>query len=264
MSGAAKEKAVKPAKPVKATRPTKGTKATKVDRAAAATTGPRTSRAPKRAKQPSVVVGGVPVVDLLPPEVRAERRAGVAVRRTWFGVAGAAAVVAIAVGAATASGIQAQGDLQAAQAETQQQLLEQGKYTEVRDVQSDIERLTAAQVVGGSTEIIWRDFLTDLQGTLPAGVSVTTITLDQASPIADYAQADSPLQGARVGTLTFTAESATLPSVPDWLDGLATLPGYTDATPGTVSLEEGVYDATVTMHIDQRAFSGRYSKEDAS
>ena len=50
----------------------------------------------------------------------------------------------------------------------------------------------------------------------------------------------------------------------DDLDGLATLPGYTDATPGTVSLEEGVYDATVTMHIDQRAFSGRYSKEDAS
>ena len=146
MSRAAKEKAVKAAKPTKATKPSK------VDRAAAAvTTGPRTSRAPGRTKQPVVVVGGVPVVDLLPPEVRAERRAGVAVRRTWFGVAGAAAVVAIAVGAATASGIQAQGDLQAAQAETQQQLLEQGKYTEVRDVQSDIERLSAAQVVGGST-----------------------------------------------------------------------------------------------------------------
>jgi len=225
---------------------------------------PEAKQARARAKAVQVVVGGVPVVDLLPPEVRAERRAGVAVRRTWMGVAGAAAVVAIAVGAATASGITAQGDLEAAQAETQQLLVEQGRYTEVRDVQADIDRLVAAQGVGGSTEIIWRDFLTDLQGTLPDGVSVTTITLDQASPVEDYAQADSPLQGARVGTLTFTAESATLPSLPEWLDGLATLPGYTDATPGTVSLEEGVYDATVTMHIDQRAFSGRYSKEGTS
>ncbi|GAB2979863.1 hypothetical protein [Frigoribacterium salinisoli] len=225
---------------------------------------PLTRRPRAGAKAVQVAVGGVPVVDLLPPEVRAERRAGVAVRRTWMGVAAAAAVVAIGVGAATASQITAQGDLEAAQAETQQLLVEQGRYTEVRDVQADIDRLTAAQVVGGSTEIVWRDFLTDLQGTLPAGVSVTTITLDQASPVEDYAQADSPLQGARVGTLTFTAESATLPSLPEWLDGLATLPGYTDATPGTVSLEEGVYDATVTMHIDQRAFSGRYTKEDAS
>ena len=65
MSRAAKEKAVKAAKPTKATKPSK------VDRAAAATTGPRTSRAPGRAKQPVVVVGGVLVVDLLPPEVRA-------------------------------------------------------------------------------------------------------------------------------------------------------------------------------------------------
>lgn len=250
-------------RPPKAPKPPKASKAPK---AVAAPGGPASATAPTaggapRAAKDVIVIGGVPRVDLLPPEVRAERRAGVAVRRTWFGVVGAAAVVALAVGATVALNITAQADLLGAQAETQSLLVEQGKYTEVRDVQRDIDRLMAAQAVGGSTEIIWRDFLTDLQGTLPPGVVVSTITLDQATPIETYAQGDAPLQGARVGTLTFTATSATLPSVPDWLDGLATLPGYTDATPGTVTLEEGVYDATVTMHIDQRAFSGRYAKD---
>jgi len=210
-------------------------------------------------KTATAVVGGLPRVDLLPPEVRAERRGGVAVRRAWMGVIGAAAVAGIAVGAATLHSMEAQTELLASQADTQQLLIEQGKYTEVRDTQSEITLLTAAQAVAGATEIAWPSYLAQIQATLPTGVTVSTISIDQATPIADYAQSDTPLQGARIGTVTFTAESETLPSVPDWLDGLATLPGYTDATPGTVSLEDGVYEATVTMHIDQRAFSNRFA-----
>ena len=210
-------------------------------------------------KTATAVVGGLPRVDLLPPEVRAERRGGVAVRRAWMGVVGAAAVAGIAVGAATLHSIEAQDELLASQADTQQLLLEQGKYTEVRDTQSEITLLTAAQAVAGATEIALPSYLAQIQATLPAGVTVSTISIDQATPTSDYAQSDTPLQGARIGTVTFSARSAELPSVPDWLDGLATLPGYTDATPGSVSLENGVYEATVTMHIDQRAFSNRFA-----
>jgi Tfp pilus assembly protein PilN len=210
-------------------------------------------------KSATAVVGGLPRVDLLPPEVRAERRSGVVVRRAWMGVVGAAVVVGIAAGGATLGSIEASDDLLAAQAETQQLLLAQGRYTEVREVKSDIQLLTAAQTVAGATEIPWPSYLAQIQATLPAGVTITTITIDQASPIADYEQSETPLQGARVGTVTFAAQSTTLPSVPDWLDGLAALPGYTDATPGSVSLEEGVYEATVTMHIDQGAFSDRFA-----
>ena len=210
-------------------------------------------------KTATVTVGGLPRVDLLPPEVRAERHSGVVVRRAWMGVVGAAVVVAIAAGGATLGSIEANDELLASQAETQQLLIEQGRYTAVREVKADIQLLTAAQTVAGAAEIPWPSYLAQIQATLPDGVTVSTITIDQASPIADYEQSDTPLQGARVGTVTFTAQSATLPSVPDWLDGLATLPGYTDATPGTVALEEGVYEATVTMHIDQGAFSNRFA-----
>jgi len=210
-------------------------------------------------KTATATVGGLPRVDLLPPEVRAERRSGVAVRRAWMGVVGAAVVAGIAVGGATLHSIEAQDELVAAQADTQQLLLEQGKYTDVRETKADITLLTAAQAVAGATEIAWPSYLAQIQATLPAGVTVSTIAIDQATPTEDYAQSDTPLQGARVGTVTFSAKSDTLPSVPDWLDGLATLPGYTDATPGSVTLEEGVYEATVTMHIDQRAFSNRFA-----
>jgi len=210
-------------------------------------------------KTAAVTIGGLPRVDLLPPEVRAERRSGVAVRRTWMGVVGAAAVVGIAVGGATLRSMEAQDELLAAQAETQQLLLEQGKYTEVRDTKTEITLLSAGQAVAGATEIAWPSYLRQIQATLPAGVTVSTIVIDQASPIVDYVQADAALQGTRIGTVTFTAQSESLPSVPDWLDGLTTLPGYTDATPGTVTLEAGVYEATVTMHIDQSAFSNRFA-----
>ena len=74
-------------------------------------------------KTATAVVGGLPRVDLLPPEVRAERRGGVAVRRAWMGVIGAAAVVGIAVGGATLRSMEAQDELIAAQADTQQLLL---------------------------------------------------------------------------------------------------------------------------------------------
>ena len=214
------------------------------------------SRAKKTA---TAVVGGLPRVDLLPPEVRAERRSGVTVRRAWMGVVGAAAIAGIAIGGATLRSIEAQDELMAAQADTQQLLLEQGKYSDVRDLKTEITKLAAAQAVAGSTEIAWPSYLAQIEATLPAGVTVSTITIDQASPVAEYAQSDNSLQAPRIGTVMFTAQSVTLPSVPDWLDGLATLPGYTDATPGTVDLKDGFYEASVTMHIDQRAFSNRFA-----
>jgi hypothetical protein len=210
-------------------------------------------------KTATAVVGGLPRVDLLPPEVRAERRSGVTVRRAWMGVIGVAAVVGIAIGGATLRSMEAQDELLVAQSETQQLLLEQGKYTEVRDTKTEITLLSTAQAVAGATEIAWPSYLAQIQATLPAGVTVSTIVIDQASPVEDYAQADAALQAARIGTVTFTASSESLPSLPQWLDGLTALPGYTDATPGTVSLEDGVYEATVTMHIDQSAFSNRFA-----
>jgi hypothetical protein len=210
----------------------------------------------------AITVGGAPRVDLLPPEVRAERRAASTTRRTWLGVVVLVAATVVASGAATLGSLSAADDLAMVQSETSTLLAQQAKFSEVRDTQSQVDLIESGQAVGGSTDIDWATYLRSVQGTLPVGVTVTSVSLDQASPLESYAQGTSPLEGSRVATVVFTATSPTLPAVPVWLDGLATLPGFADATPGSVAFSDGVYEATVTMHITADAFSGRFDEKD--
>ena len=208
-----------------------------------------------------LVIGGVPRVDLLPPEVKARRKAKAIHRLLGYGVAAVALVVVAAIGGVSALGLQAQAQLSSAQLQTGVILAQQKKYLEVRQVQREVSLVQAAQQVGASTEISWKDYLMKVQSTLPANVVIKTVTIDSATPLAIYAQPTAPLQGARVATLTFEATSPTLPEVPVWLTALATLPGFADATPGSVSLDptNNVYTAKITMHINEAAFDGRFA-----
>lgn len=215
----------------------------------------------------SAVVGLAPGVDLLPKEVHAERRERRAVRRAWLGVVGVAAVVAVGIGAATATALHAGADLRSAEAETTALLGQQGQYAEVRGVESDSALLDAAQKVGGSTEIDWSTYLHSVQASLPSTVTITSVTVDSSSPIADFTQATGPLQGQRVATVSVVASSPTLPSVPDWLDSVRSLRGYVDASASSVTLADdaagtGGYTVNMTIHVNQDAYDGRYADEE--
>jgi mRNA-degrading endonuclease toxin of MazEF toxin-antitoxin module len=216
------------------------------------------SRASKAAV---LVVGGEPRVDLLPPEIYRERAAAVIRRRLLIGVFGVIAIVAVSTGASTVLAIQAQGQLADEQARTSSLLADQTKYIEVRSVQSKVALVKAAQQVGVSTEIDWKKYLDNVQATLPSTVAIDTVTLDFASPISAYVQPTAPLQGTRVGTVTFTAKSAVLPDVPTWLNALATLPGFADALPGSVTLDPTtkVYTVDITMHVNDSAYAKRFT-----
>lgn len=214
-----------------------------------------------RGKDTGITVGGAPRVDLLPPEVRAERRTAALTRRAWAGVLVIGVLAAIGSGAAFLQRVQAEDSLMMAQSETQSLLMSQTKYADLKATQAKVDVSTGAQKVGGSTDIDWPTYLEKVQGTLPVGVTIVSVSLDQASPLAAYAQSTAPLQGSRVATLTFQATSPTLPSIPDWLNGLATLPGFADAQPGSVALEEGSYTADITMHITADALSGRFDQK---
>ena len=206
-------------------------------------------------------VGGEPRVDLLPPELFAQRKAAGNLRRLGLGVVLVALLVIGTIGLATFHSLRAQADLVAEQSRTQALLAQQKKYIEVRKVQVEVSSLQAAQQVGTSTEIDWKKYLTAVQATLPANVTLNSVTIDSASPLAAYAQSTVPLQGSRVATLSFTAVSPTLPEVPAWLDSLTSLPGYTDASPGSVTRDAatGAYTVDITMHINQAAFTKRFA-----
>ncbi|ARC55738.1 hypothetical protein AS850_01435 [Frondihabitans sp. 762G35] len=259
----------KPARAAKTPKPTpdappraRNAKAT-VESAAAPQRAPK---APRRGdvRAAGLGAGAEPRVDLLPPEVRAERRSGQMVGRAWLAVGVVAALVVIGTGSATLYSASAKSKLADSQAQTGELLAQQTKYKDVRTYQAQSTLVSAAQSVGGSTEIDWNTYLAKVQASLPTGVTITSVTIDSTDPLKAYAQATTPLQGERVATLTFTATSAELPAVPTWLDDLTKLPGYTDASPGSVAFDAStkLYTANITMHITQAAYSGRYTTKD--
>lgn len=216
------------------------------------------SRTPRIAP---LVVGGQPRANLLPPEIILKRKQLKTRRALRAGVLLVAVVTAAACAATFGVASVAQVQASAAQENLTRLIAEQGTYKEVRDVQDTIATITAGQLVGSSTEIAWQDYLTRLQGTLPEGVRLQNVSIASGTPMSAFGQSDGPLQGARVAELTFTATSSTLPTIPDWLRSMSLLPGFVDATPGSVKQDNGIYTAEVLMHINSDAFSMRFDPE---
>jgi hypothetical protein len=215
----------------------------------------------RASKNSNMVIGGESRVDLLPQELRVKRKGRVVRRRLGFLVILVAVIVVGISALVRAQAVQAKFELSIEQGNTQSIVLEERKYVEVQNIQKQADTILAAQQVGTSTEINWKNYLNSVQATLPANVSLGSISIDSATPFAIYAQASAPLQGERIATLSFTAISSTLPQVPKWLVALATLPGYADANPGTVNRNEsGSYSVNITMHINESAIAHRYSK----
>ena len=213
-----------------------------------------------KAKGEALVIGGESRAQLLPPEVLLKRKGKVVRRRLGFVVLLVALLVISGTALVRAQAQQAKASLAIEQANTQSLLMQQRKYVEVRKVQQQVDTIIAAQQVGTATEINWEQYLTSVQATLPPNVTIDTINIDSATPFAPYTQATAPLQGARIATLSFTAKSSTLPEVPAWLDALTTLPGYADASPGSVTRNEtGAYSVSITMHINEAAFTNRFA-----
>jgi hypothetical protein len=218
----------------------------------------------KIGKAQSLAIGGEPRVDLIPHEVRQSRRAKVSRRRLGFLVVLVAVLVLGETALVRAQALQAQRQLAIAVANAKSLELQESKYGEVQKIQNQVDTIQAAQEVGTSTEIDWREYLISVQATLPSNVTLDSINIDSATPFAPFTQATAPLQGSRIATLSFTAKSATLPKVPAWLNALTSLTGYSDASPGSVTRNDaGWYLVNITMHINEAAFTHRFAKAGA-
>ncbi|MET4638624.1 hypothetical protein [Mycetocola sp. 2940] len=209
-------------------------------------------------------VGGVPRADLLPLEIRREHKGRKTRTNLLWGVVAVVVLVFIGTGASYYFAFTSQLSLLAAQNRTNELLIEQQKYSEVRVVQDELADVEAAQKVGAGTEIDWKAYIDRVEASLPGGAVLGNVEVEGASPLIDYAQPSAPLQGLRVATLTFSATTETLPDTDAWLVALADLPGFTDANPDSVAIDEetGTYLTLVTMHIGEDAWSERFVPED--
>ncbi|TFD35500.1 hypothetical protein E3T34_02860 [Cryobacterium sp. TMT1-62] len=213
----------------------------------------------RTSKIDDLVVGGEPRVDLLPPEVRARQKGKILRRGLAAGMLGVVVLVGSGVAAASWGAAQGRSELAVAQTRTGDLLAEQTKYIEVRRVQDELATSLAAREVGASTEIDWRAYLQDVREVLPADVTIDTVDIDSASPLVLYEQPTVPLQASRVATIMISMTSPNLPTVPEWLKAMGTLPGFADGNPGSITrTDTGAYLVDLTLHINESAYSNRF------
>ncbi|TFC47059.1 hypothetical protein E3T26_07365 [Cryobacterium sp. TMT1-21] len=207
-----------------------------------------------------LILGGEPRVDLLPPVVKSRQKSKALRRALGLGVVAAVVLVSAGVALASWQATIGQEQLAEAQQRTTGLLAEQTQYIEVRQIQDDVDLSIAARQVGASTEVDWKTYLEEIRAVLPSDVTIDTVDIKAASPLVLFEQPTAPLQAARIATIMLTMTSPSLPTVPEWLTELKSLPGYADGSPGSIKRSEtGTYQVDLTLHINEGAYSNRFA-----
>jgi hypothetical protein len=206
--------------------------------------------------EPKLEVGGVPRVDLLPPEVHARRQDARLNRVLLIALVVVVALAGVAVLGAKVVADGSAGRLAAAQARTGRLLAEQRRFAAVSGAQSRLAATRAARTTVAGQVIDWRGYLKAVSATLPSGAHVTAATVETAT--ATTATGTAPTATAppgTVATLTLQVGTAHWTDVQAWLTALPRLRGFLDASPSTVSSDpqNGVL-ATVVVHVGAGAY----------
>ncbi len=224
-----------------------------------------TGKEPTGRKTASAPVALAPRVSLMPPEL-GERNKQLGVQRGLrLLMVFVAALVVAAIGGSWYLALGAALARDAEVARTQDLQAERLTYQKVQDAIDAVTLGAAGVHVGGSTEIDLLGYLSLVAQSLPEGVVLDTFNIESQGITTLYPQSTIPLDGPRIGKLTFTAISPGLPQIPVWLDGLSELPGFVDAVPGSVVLlnEGGGYTVEITLHLNAGAYTNRMAEEAA-
>jgi hypothetical protein len=210
-----------------------------------------------------LVIGGVPRADLLPPEFAAEAKLR-AQRRGMVAIAVLAVLlVGLGYGYITLLNAASVLSLNTANAETASLLEQQTQYAEVGVVNGQISTIGLAKIIGTSTEIGWRDYLQRVQASLPAGTKIDSVSASTAYPGNGAQTSTSPLGFTSIAEIAFSATTATLPKVSEWIEALALLPGYAGATAGSiVKNDDATYTVTMVLYINEDALANRMPSEE--
>jgi Tfp pilus assembly protein PilN len=211
-------------------------------------------------KDAVLVIGGPPRADLLPPEIkhgeklRSQRRGLVALLILVLVV-----VVGGYVGATYLSQ-QSANVLTAANAETAQLQADQVQYAKVSQANAQIAAATAARRAATTTEIDWKSEIADVVATLPSGSTLTSLTVLSGTPGSPLASPSSPLEGNRVAELSLTVSTSDIPDTAKWIRDLATLDGFVDATPSSISAGDTV-TTSLLLHLNDAIYWNRFAPE---
>ena len=212
---------------------------------------------------PSPTIGGLPQVNLLPPEIRAARALYRVKRMLLMGLAGVLVLVAAGYGVASLRVIAAEDELAEAQEVFATLTDRKEEYAEVPVVLNRLRALESAREVGFSTEILWTPYFDAIFVVMPQEVWISSIEASGVTPMQSAPEVVDPLQDPSVMTLKFTGRSLTVPKASEWLEKLNSIPGFSHAWVSSVETaeddEDGVYYVVQSsVQVDASAFEHRF------
>ncbi len=204
-------------------------------------------------------------VDLMPPEVLADRRFARA--RGWMAltVVGVVGVSGGAFALASADADDAAAELTAERAVTAELNAEAAKYAQVPAILASVDRAETALETAMATDIEWYRYVSQLGSVSPEGVWFTTVTL--TSTPATGAPGGDPLAPLdAVGDVTTVGRALTYDDVATWMDNLEGVTGldhvlFSSATFDADSAEQPFVDFQVSAKLLSDAYSYRYVPE---
>lgn len=211
-----------------------------------------------------LIIGGSPRADLMPPSIRQGESARK--QRGLLAIIFVAVVVLVgaAYGVAVFVASVAEDQLAAANTRTSELLLEQGDYSEVTNVQSQLDLALAAKEVGGAADVDWSTLIKDLEKALPSGSEIRGIAAQVSSPTVLVDQPASSLYAPRIAKIVLKIGTKNIGDVAKFERKIVTVKGFADVLPESTDLEDGLYETTLTISFNQDVLSGRYSTEVAN
>jgi len=160
----------------------------------------------------------VPQVNLLPPEILADRR----FRRLKGILIGVAVGVLLlcAAGAVWAQGqvSAAQADLAAMQDQGRRLEQEQARYADVPRTLAELDRVKVARETAMGADVLWYQFLGDLALNTPAQTELSSVVIAVNGGTAVAPASASLLEPAGLGTVKVTGKALSFVDVASWLD----------------------------------------------
>lgn len=209
----------------------------------------------------------LPQVDLLPPEIRDGRRLKAHQRRLSFVVVGVLVFAVVAVGGVEVLKINAESRLTNAQSVADELAHQKKEYSVVTGVIKSIIDTKAVRDFSLTTEVSWAPYIQAIAAVLPEGVTIDSFDIEQAGLAGALSSASDPVIATGLGTITFVAQSASIPKSSDWADALNTVPGFQDASIQSMSLgsdsttNKPSYAVNVSVQINQLALANRVFKD---
>lgn len=198
-------------------------------------------------------------VDLLPPEILADRRFRKARGFMALVVVGTLGLSGGAFALASQDAATAADELVAEQARTAQLQTEAARYAEVPAILASVERARSALGIAMATDIEWYRYLAEMGSVTPEGVWFTGVTLTAVTPTG--VAGEDPLAPVdAVGDIATVGRALSYPDIASWMDSLDGVTGLDHVLFASGTLDEATADKPyVDFQVSTKVLSSAYS-----